>query len=454
MTDTRHIVIVGGGLSGFTAAYRIACGLGQRKLKLTMLEAGVDVGGRARTVERGIDVGGAWVWPQNVEMIKLMKEIGVETFQHPGGSSGEVRVKGGMAEVVKAMQTRLISMAEKSGGQLEYSLQVGAKVSKVVLRQSHAVEVTYGSSKAIDQGSINPDEIEGFKLLSADHAVLALPPRLLAGTVTLLREQPTTGNVDPLLGESRLAAMRSQNIWMASTAKVAFEYEGPWWRSQLQRPVDHLRLRSHHVMQMMDASTADIAKDPSSKDGTSCLVAFAIPPPPPPSSLSLTNKTNGHTLWPSASFTITDPLTKLKDSVPGLPESARYWLKQVLDDVNQIPHILNLRVIDGMEDSTKFSTHPIRLHVHAWSHDTNIFHDDGRNPPGHPSYFQHPHDGGKNLREPILGLNTSETGKDVSTKVVPKILFASSETDDMYAGFLEGAVRAGNRVAREVKVVL
>ncbi|CAK4686426.1 unnamed protein product [Aphanomyces euteiches] len=64
--------------------------------------------------------------------------------------------------------------------------------------------------------------------------------------------------------------------------------------------------------------------------------------------------------------------------------------------------------------------------------------------PGHDLYYQHPYDGGDVLREPIRF-------PDDPTKI--GIVFAGSETDNLFPGFVEGALRAGRRCAEDLQHV-
>ncbi|KAJ3200985.1 hypothetical protein HDU67_001685 [Dinochytrium kinnereticum] len=422
-----HIIIIGGGLAGFTAAHRLAQAH-PGSIKITLVESKEEVGGRTRSLENGIDMGGAWIWPENVETRILVEEIAVKTFRHPGGVNGEIRIAGGMVQFVKRLKESLVSLSEQ--GLTDFTLISGAKATRVFLRNTGSIDVHYTSDSTCS-------------ILTSDHTIIAIPPRLLAGSLPILkepREMTPTTPLEPLLSPMRLTAMLKQNIWMASTAKVAFEYSKPWWRNPGVTPVDRVWVRSEHVMQVMDASTVKVVEDVSSGDGVASLVVFAIPPAPVMSG-------DGLKMWPSPSFTVSNVKNLEVEGPNQLEDGVKEWLSSIIKHVARISLVINPMSTESM--------HPTRVHVHAWSHDPDVFCDDGKNAPGHPSYFQHPHDGGKYMREPIMGVNTRTGGKGgLGVAVVPKILFASSETDDRYAGFLEGAVRSGNRVAKELESAL
>jgi monoamine oxidase len=101
------VIVVGAGFAGLTAARRLAeAGRG-----VVLLEARARVGGRTETIEVAgvvVDIGGQWVGPGQDRLYDLAAELGVETFpQHVGGDA--VLVRAGRA-------TRLDDFAEGFSG--------------------------------------------------------------------------------------------------------------------------------------------------------------------------------------------------------------------------------------------------------------------------------------------------------------------------------------------------
>ncbi|RKO84392.1 hypothetical protein BDK51DRAFT_37581 [Blyttiomyces helicus] len=89
------------------------------------------------------------------------------------------------------------------------------------------------------------------------------------------------------------------------------------------------------------------------------------------------------------------------------------------------------RRVSGSEDAA------IAVVSHSWRHDPFVF------APGPGSPFEHPRDGRDALRAPLR----DECGR-------ARVFFAGSETDGFAPGYLDGAVRAGERAAVEIGLEL
>ena len=90
------VVIVGAGFAGLTAARRLAAA----GRSAVVIEARDRVGGRTETIDVdgiSLDIGGQWVGPGQTGLYALAEELGVETFaQHTAGQS--VLLRGGQAQ--------------------------------------------------------------------------------------------------------------------------------------------------------------------------------------------------------------------------------------------------------------------------------------------------------------------------------------------------------------------
>ena len=86
MTLKTDVIVVGAGMSGL----RTAQILRQQGISIEVLEARDRVGGRIYTTQVGdtaFDLGGQWVGPQQLRLLKLASELGIKTYpQHHQGT--------------------------------------------------------------------------------------------------------------------------------------------------------------------------------------------------------------------------------------------------------------------------------------------------------------------------------------------------------------------------------
>lgn len=298
------------------------------------------------------------------------------------------------------MQHGMQSFAERVWAEAQRS---GARVE---LRLLHKVDACRVADGALVVESTSKDGAR--HAIACQHVVVAVPPRLAARAIRF----------EPALPRAVADAMSAQNTWMGATAKIAFHFDACWWR---RRSVNSARFsRASSIFQIMDASAPPTAGD-DAHSGVHALVAFAQPPPVD------AMRAPFFTLDGAAAIDALDTNDALEPEV-------RAWLAAAVRDVLALP---------AAPDAP--APRLTRLAYHSWRHDALCFCTDGRLPPGHAAYYQHPHDGGDLLRAPI-----PLTGAPHS----PSIVLAASETDDESPGMLDGAVRAGTRAARVVLAAL
>ena len=113
----KKIIIIGAGLSGLYLAKRL-----EDAYDVLILEARDRVGGRAFSIE-GHDLGPSWVWPHQPHILRLIKELGLETFEQYTKGDGvyhantterftppvqhSLRVKGGIQHLCETLSQRL-----------------------------------------------------------------------------------------------------------------------------------------------------------------------------------------------------------------------------------------------------------------------------------------------------------------------------------------------------------
>jgi monoamine oxidase len=207
------VAIIGGGLCGLTLAKR----LHDRGLGFGLYEARTRFGGRilsheCRVSGMDIDLGPTWFWPDTQPAMTLwVNQLGLVSFpQHDDGTAfvlsatdkpparlenqtihaGARRLAGGMAALVRALIALLPQERLHSAHNLCSVCDRGDHVELTFLRDGETVTVT------------------------AKHAVLAMPPRLVEEHVCFL----------PQLREPLLAVMRETPTWMATQAKAVMAY--------------------------------------------------------------------------------------------------------------------------------------------------------------------------------------------------------------------------------------
>jgi len=211
---TQKIAIVGGGLAGLYAAYRLL-GLG---IEFDLFEARDRLGGRILATETGgFDLGPTWFWPDfQPRMQKLVADMALPIFEQyeeghalverwntdlvrqDGYRSGNVsmRIEGGISSLVEALASLLP----------ESSIHLNA-VLKNATQEGQRIRLTLTEKKL---------------LISSYSAIwLAIPPRF-AGQISFT----------PALPQDLVREMSCVSTWMASQAKYVARYASPFWREQ------------------------------------------------------------------------------------------------------------------------------------------------------------------------------------------------------------------------------
>ena len=227
----QRIVVVGAGLAGLVAAWRLQ----QRGVAdVTVLEARDRLGGRIASVDAAgrqldpavaaldrFDLGPTWYWPQlQPALERLVAELGLRSFD--GGDDGDLlfersphepprrmpsyasepgsaRLQGATGAVVAALRARLTAARVLTGWTVHHLRHSGA-----------ALEVQ--AERASGETARWP----------ADHVLLALPPRLAAQRVAF----------DPPLPPELARRWRATPTWMAPHAKFLAVYGKAFWRDK------------------------------------------------------------------------------------------------------------------------------------------------------------------------------------------------------------------------------
>jgi monoamine oxidase len=195
VTQYTEICIIGAGLCGLA----LAVSLKAAHRNVLVLDARDRPGGRVLS-EQGHDLGPSWIWPQNQRMLALLARLGLRSFpQHTDGrlvfedAKGAIRRDLDMATMGGALRV--------AGGLAAVTDALAAKLGDS-LRLGHNV-------RAVSEGPTGVTIATDGQTIRAARAVLALPPRLVAGLGVAVPDIPT---------------------WMAGQAKLVATYATPFWR--------------------------------------------------------------------------------------------------------------------------------------------------------------------------------------------------------------------------------
>ena len=196
---TTDVAIIGAGVSGLTAAWRLrAAGR-----SVQVFEARERLGGRAftRTVSgRAVDLGATWVWDSEIHVHRLLRALDLTTFatatdgldvyddgtlqrgRLPVSSVPERRIEGGMRALVNAL-------AERAG-----PVQLNRQVTGLEPTNAGVIVRTAASS------------------VEAQVVLAALPPSLVAPWIPALAER-----------------LQRVPVWMGDVAKCVGLFDRPVW---------------------------------------------------------------------------------------------------------------------------------------------------------------------------------------------------------------------------------
>lgn len=230
-TATARIVIVGGGLAGLIAAWRLQ----QRGVRdVVLFEARAHLGGRIQSIDGGgatvdpalaaldrFDLGPTWFWPRiQPELDRLVEELGLERFAQ--FDSGAMLVERSPHEAPLRMaghasEPPSMRLVGGAGALIAALMQ---RIESGCVRAGHTVCGMHRADGSVELAVEGPSS----ELVTwhADQVLLALPPRLAEHRIAF----------DPPLQPALARSWRDTPTWMAPHAKYVAVYDTPFWREQ------------------------------------------------------------------------------------------------------------------------------------------------------------------------------------------------------------------------------
>ncbi|PRP68280.1 flavin monoamine oxidase family protein [Nonlabens agnitus] len=212
------VSIIGGGLTGLTLAYL----LNKAGIDFHVLEARPRLGGRIFTKMSGnhipVDLGAAWFWDYNPQLIGLLKELELLSFPQEMGNKVWYQPSPNQAfqqiEIPEQQQTSY----RIHGGTTNLTLSLASQLNPDKIKlDSQVINIAYRYSKYTIQTT------NGF--YDADIVINTLPPALACELT-----------YNPGLPDDYLEIARNTHTWMQGSIKFGLGFKTAFWK-ELNIPV-------------------------------------------------------------------------------------------------------------------------------------------------------------------------------------------------------------------------
>ncbi len=217
-TEKVDTIIIGGGLSGIYAAFLLSA----KKKSFVLLEARSRVGGRILSPDHQgffADLGPSWYWPMiNPKVNALIQTLGLKGYPQFETGLARFQAREGHAETIEGYPMDPPGW-RIAGGMISLVKGLCARIPKNSIRLNHPVcEIQRRGNGA--RVTVGRHDQEPICRLKADRLILALPPRLAAGSILFT----------PDLSYNLTQAMLRSSTWMAGQAKFFALYDTADWR--------------------------------------------------------------------------------------------------------------------------------------------------------------------------------------------------------------------------------
>ena len=218
------VVVIGGGLAGLYAAWRLT----QVGVNVVLLEAQQRLGGRIlseslpgldNASSTAFDLGPTWYWPAlQTRLPRLIRQLGLHAFEQPADGDAMFEASPGHRQRMASGPVMAGSMRLR-GGMACLITALASRIDPDHVRLGHRVIGLHGVDGALVLDVTINDEGPSMKL-RASAVVCTLPPRLLARSVSF----------DPPLPAAVTTGWSAVPTWMAAQAKFVAVFEHAFWR--------------------------------------------------------------------------------------------------------------------------------------------------------------------------------------------------------------------------------
>ncbi|MFB0947699.1 MAG: NAD(P)/FAD-dependent oxidoreductase [Spirosomataceae bacterium] len=209
---TKDILIIGAGLSGLLAAYRLK----NKGFNVKVVEARNRIGGRiyTKTTEdkTPVEMGATWFWDENTDLKSLFDELNIEHFvQNMQGTA--------FFEAFSALPPQEVQIPKQpqsyriTGGTSNLLRKLASNLTSDELLLSQAVK---GMDFSGEKTTVETND----STYEADIVIVTIPPALFVENVS----------VNPHFGDNFLNISKATHTWMKDSIKVAVSYEKPFWK--------------------------------------------------------------------------------------------------------------------------------------------------------------------------------------------------------------------------------
>ena len=216
------VVIVGGGLSGLSAAYQ----LNKHDIPFLLLEARDRLGGRILSAPTGaLDLGPSWFWPGQRQIASLIDELDLKNSVYPQASEGLSVMEYGDGSLQKSLGGASMAGSNRLDGGMKRLIDTLANgLSTDCLQTESLVQHISQTSDGVVASTLQAG-VEHY--MQARHCILALPPRVVSQSI----------NFEPGLPSKDRQLLSQIPTWMACQAKLVAEYTEPFWLVKMKSSI-------------------------------------------------------------------------------------------------------------------------------------------------------------------------------------------------------------------------